>query len=49
MSNYYTMETRWIPSAGRDIKLLIFRPVKNKKPKEHTPGILWIHGWQAGI
>lgn len=44
MSNYYTKETRWIPSTGRDIKLLIFRPAKNKKPKEHTPGILWIHG-----
>lgn len=44
MSKYYTMERRKIPSTGRDIKILILRPKKNKKPKEQTPGVLWIHG-----
>lgn len=44
MSKYYTVEKRKIPSTGRDIKILILRPKKNKKPKEQTPGILWIHG-----
>lgn len=38
------MERRKIPSTGRDIKILILRPKKNRKPKEQTPGILWIHG-----
>ena len=33
-----------IPSAGRDIRVLIMRPTKNAKPKGGTPGILWIHG-----
>jgi len=40
----YETEKRLIPSTGRDIKLLILRPVKSKKPPEQTPGILWIHG-----
>lgn len=40
----YTVEKRKIKSTGRDIKILIIRPVKNAKPKELTPGILWIHG-----
>lgn len=40
----YTVERRKIKSTGRDIKILILRPVKNAKPKEKTPGILWIHG-----
>lgn len=44
MSKYYTVERRKIPSTGRDIKILILRPKKNRKPKEQTPGILWIHG-----
>jgi len=44
MSKYYTVERRKIPSTGRNIKILILRPKKNKKPKEQTPGILWIHG-----
>ena len=33
-----------IPSTGRDIKLLIISPVKNRKDPSLTPGILWIHG-----
>lgn len=44
MSKYYTVEKRIIPSTGRNIKILIFRPKMNAKPKERAPGILWIHG-----
>lgn len=44
MSRYYKSEKVKIKSTGRDIELLIFRPVKNAKPKEKTPGMLWIHG-----
>ncbi len=40
----YKVEKRKIPSIGRDIKILIFRPTKNKKSRSDTPGILWIHG-----
>lgn len=43
-SKYYTVERKRIPSTGRDIKILILRPKRNAKPKEQTPGILWIHG-----
>ena len=44
MSRFYQSQSVRIPSTGRDIELLIFRPTKNAKPKEQTPGILWIHG-----
>ena len=40
----YTVEKRKIPSTGRDIKILIFRPTAAKKAPVQTPGILWIHG-----
>ena len=40
----YTAQKRKIPSTGRDIKILIFRPTAAKKEPAHTPGILWIHG-----
>ncbi|MBE6753908.1 MAG: alpha/beta hydrolase [Ruminococcaceae bacterium] len=40
----YKVEKRYIPSAGRDIKILIFSPTQARKPAEDTPGILWIHG-----
>lgn len=40
----YTVEKRKIKSTSRDIKILIFKPIKKAKPKEKTPGILWIHG-----
>ena len=40
----YTVERRRSPSTGRDIKILIFRPIAAKKPLEQTPGVLWIHG-----
>lgn len=43
-NKYYTVEKRKIPSTDKDIKILIVRPVKNAKPKEKTPGILWLHG-----
>ena len=33
-----------IPSTGRNIKLLILRPIANKINSSKTPGILWIHG-----
>ena len=26
------------------LKLLILRPTTNRKPREHAPGLLWIHG-----
>ena len=40
----YTVEKRKIPSTGRDIKILIFRPTAAKKEPAQTPGVLWIHG-----
>lgn len=40
----YTVEKRKIPSTGRDIKILIFRPTAAKKETARTPGVLWIHG-----
>lgn len=40
----YTIESRKIPSTGRDIEILIVRPTKNARQKDKTPGILWIHG-----
>ena len=40
----YTVEKRKIPSTGRDIKILIFRPTAARKEPAQTPGILWIHG-----
>ena len=40
----YTVEKRKIPSTGRDIKILIFRPTTAKKESAQTPGVLWIHG-----
>ena len=40
----YTVKKRKIPSTGRDIKILIFRPTAAKKLPTQTPGILWIHG-----
>ena len=40
----YTVEKRKIPSTGRDIKILIFRPTVAKRESARTPGVLWIHG-----
>ncbi len=44
MGKGYTVEKRHIQSAQQRMKILILRPTKNKKPREKTPGILWIHG-----
>ena len=33
-----------IKSTGRDIKIIIIKPEKNKREKDKTPGILWMHG-----
>lgn len=44
MGKYYTIEKKKIPSRGRDIEVWIVRPTVNARPKEKTPGILWIHG-----
>ena len=44
MGKYYRTESIRIESTGRKIELLVLRPLKNKKPKEKTAGILWIHG-----
>ena len=40
----HTIEKRIIPSSDRDIRILIMRPTKNARPRESTPGILWLHG-----
>ena len=40
----YTVEKRKIPSTGRDIKILVFRPTVAKKEAANTAGVLWIHG-----
>ena len=44
MGKSFSMEYKWIASAGRKIRLLILKPVSNKQIQEKTPGILWIHG-----
>lgn len=44
MSKYYTKTSTKISVDNNIIELLILRPTKNAKPKEKTPGILWIHG-----
>ncbi|WP_235870125.1 alpha/beta hydrolase [Parvibacter caecicola] len=41
---HHSEEWRTIPSTGRDIRLLVMRPVASARPPEQTPGILWIHG-----
>lgn len=40
----FTVQKQKIPSTGKDIRLLIFRPTAAKKAPEDTPAILWIHG-----
>lgn len=45
MSRLYKVEKRKIKTDDNyNIKILILKPIKNKQPKEKTPGILWIHG-----
>ena len=43
-NKYYTVEEKMIPSTNGEMEILIIRPTKNAKPKDETPGILWIHG-----
>lgn len=40
----YIVEKKRISSTGGGIDILVLRPLKNARPKEKTPGILWIHG-----
>lgn len=40
----YTVKSRMILSTGREIRLLIFRPVEKARPQAETPGVLWLHG-----
>lgn len=44
MSKYYKVQKTTVKSAGKEIKLLILKPTKNRRPREETSGILWIHG-----
>lgn len=41
---HYKAEKVFIPTPDGTMKLLVLRPTVNAKPKEKTPGILWIHG-----
>lgn len=43
-NKYYTTCKIKISSTGRDIKVLIVKPIKSAKSKEETPGVLWLHG-----
>ena len=40
----YTVTKTTIPSPDGEMELLILRPTTHAKPKNETPGILWIHG-----
>lgn len=44
MSKYYKCEKKKLISDGKKMKVLVLKPTKNKKTKEKTPCILWIHG-----
>ena len=44
MAKGYTVEKIYIPSGDYSMKLLVLRPTVNKRSREKTPGILWIHG-----
>lgn len=41
---YCTVEKRKISTARGKMKIIILHPIKNKKEKSKTPGVLWIHG-----
>jgi len=40
----YRVEKRMIHTSHKEMKILILSPAMNIRPKEKTPGILWIHG-----
>lgn len=44
MTKHYSKKYTEINVKGNKVKLLILHPTMNVKPKEKTPGILWIHG-----
>ena len=44
MAKKYYSESKFIESGGQSMEIIILRPGPNKKPKEETPLILWIHG-----
>lgn len=44
MAKGYTVTKARIPSGDYSMKLLILRPTAAARPREETPGILWIHG-----
>jgi len=44
MGKYYTLKTEKITVDETELELLVLHPTINAKPKEKTPGILWIHG-----
>ena len=44
MDRMYRKERVRISCNGQQTPLLILRPVKNAKPTEQTPGVLWLHG-----
>jgi len=44
MAKKYTVTKTAVLSGERKVKLLILRPTVCAKPRERTPGILWIHG-----
>ena len=44
MAKGYTLTETSIPSDGQKLKLLILRPTTSARPREKTPGILWLHG-----
>ena len=44
MGKYYICEKKKLISDGKQMKVLVLKPTKNKKSKEKTPCILWIHG-----
>ena len=43
MKKYRTEQVR-IQTESGSMKLLILKPIASKKPRNETPGILWIHG-----
>ena len=44
MERMYRKERVRISCNGQQMPLLLLHPVKNAKPAEQTPGVLWLHG-----
>jgi len=44
MGKYYMLQSEKITVDETELKLLVLRPTRNKKTRDKTPGILWIHG-----